>query len=116
MSDDDDLVPLKQVLEEVGVSRTTLWRALRSGIDGFPKPTAKSGRVFWKRSQIAALDAGLGAYKGRGQFDTRRQQQQAHRDLRRQMKAQAPRKRRPPAEKPAPPGHDGQGELFTSTD
>jgi predicted DNA-binding transcriptional regulator AlpA len=112
MKDEDELVPMKQVLEEVGASRTTLWRAMHSGIDGFPKPTMRGGRVFWKRSEIAKVDAGLGAYKGRVQFDTKRRQQQAHVQLDRRIKLRAPKKRKPVEEPPTLCDGLVQGELF----
>lgn len=34
----DDLVPLKRVLEHIGIGRVTLWRALNSGLE-IPKST-----------------------------------------------------------------------------
>jgi predicted DNA-binding transcriptional regulator AlpA len=67
----DELVPLKAVLQEVGVSRATLWRALNSNIAGMPRPTTVRRRIYWLKRQIAALDAALDAYQGRGAFEQR---------------------------------------------
>lgn len=69
------MVPLKRVLDEVGVSRATLWRALKSNIEGMPGPTMMRGRVFWKRSEIGAVDDALGAFGGRGAFERARRSQ-----------------------------------------
>lgn len=66
---DDDLVPLKLVLDEVGVSRATLWRVLKSDIEGIPAPTRQRGRLFWRRAEIAQIDAALDAYGGRGEYE-----------------------------------------------
>lgn len=68
----DDLVPLKRVLEAVGVSRATLYRAALSGIEGFPEPTIKRRRVYWRAKEIEAIERGLDGYQGRGEFDRRR--------------------------------------------
>ena len=111
-----DLIPLKRVLEEVGVSRSTLWRALRSGIAGFPTPTIIRRRVYWKVAQINAIEAGLDAYQGRCAFDagqsrTRHERQGPYRDALKQKKS-AKRARRRMADT-----HlidDAQSDLFES--
>lgn len=72
----DELVPLKAVLEEVGVSRATLWRALNSNIAGMPQPRTVRRRLYWMKGQIAALDAALDAYKGRSAFEQRQRREQ----------------------------------------
>lgn len=69
----DDLVPLKRVLEHVGVGRVTLWRALNSGLE-MPKPTIVRRRVFWTAREIQALDHALDSYRGRVVFEERRRQ------------------------------------------
>jgi len=98
----DDLVPLKRVLEHVGVGRVTLWRALNSGVE-IPKPTIVRRRVFWKAREIQILDHALDGYKGRVAFEARRRQdrllselqscadaQKPQRKLRRKARANAP--------------------------
>ena len=69
-----DLVPLKRVLEDVGVSRSTLWRALRSGIAHFPPPTIIRRRVYWNASELPGIETALEAYNGRCAFDARQSQ------------------------------------------
>lgn len=68
----DDLVPLKRVLEDVGVSRATLWRALKSNLQGMPKPIKQRGRLFWSRSDLASLDAALRSFGGRIAYERER--------------------------------------------
>ncbi|HCK84806.1 MAG TPA: hypothetical protein DHW63_09915 [Hyphomonadaceae bacterium] len=98
----DNLVPLKRVLEHVGVGRVTLWRALNSGLE-IPKPTIVRRRVFWRAREIQALDHGLDSYKGRVAFEERRRRdrlllelqscaaaQKQPRKLRRRGRANAP--------------------------
>jgi predicted DNA-binding transcriptional regulator AlpA len=82
---EDDLVPLKRVLDEVGVSRATLWRALKSDIEGFPKPTIIRGRVHWRRKEVAAIDLALDAYGGRGAFDEKRRRDRIRPEERHKM-------------------------------
>jgi predicted DNA-binding transcriptional regulator AlpA len=97
---DDELVPLKRVLDEVGVSRATLWRALKSDLEGFPKPTVKRRRVYWRRDEVKDIDNALDAYLGRGAFDQKRRRdqlrpQERHRVLTELRNTQRKRKRRP---------------------
>lgn len=68
-----DLVPLKVVLDELCVSAPTLWRARSSGIESFPRPTIIGRLVFWKRSDIEALEEALLRYEGRGAFERKRE-------------------------------------------
>jgi predicted DNA-binding transcriptional regulator AlpA len=67
-----DFLPLKAVVEDLGVSRWTLWRASRSGIVGFPKATKVGRQIYWKKSEMEALEAALMQFKGRCVFDNER--------------------------------------------
>ncbi len=103
-----DHLPLKAVADELGVSRWTLWRAARSDIADFPAPIIVRRRVYWKKTQIEALEAALLQYQGRCAFDRRRRHVKAARKL-----AQAKRTARPKQkalqEAPLP----GQRDLFS---
>lgn len=68
----NDLVPYKIVLSEMGVSRNTMWRAVRSGIAGFPPPVVIRRLVFWKRGDLERLEEALMRYQGRCAFERRR--------------------------------------------
>ncbi len=74
---DGEVIPLKQVAAELGVSRATLWRASRSGIAGFPAPTNQRGRTFWRREELSALEAALDVFRGRGAFERARRHARA---------------------------------------
>jgi predicted DNA-binding transcriptional regulator AlpA len=69
----DPLVPLKRVLVICGISRATLWRAARAGIEGFPAATKKAGRLYWRESELADLKYAITEFDGRTAFDERRQ-------------------------------------------
>lgn len=86
---EDDLIPLKRVLEHVGVSRVTLWRALNSGLN-MPKPSIVRRRVFWKVWEIQALDQALDGYRGRVAFEEHRRQDRLLSDLQTRVAAQKP--------------------------
>jgi predicted DNA-binding transcriptional regulator AlpA len=91
-----DLVPLKRVLDKIGASRTTLWRALNSDVEGLPKPTIVGRRLYWTPSQIAALGSCLRVFQGRSAFERRRDRDralEAHENLVR-LKARVQRRRR----------------------
>lgn len=79
---ENNLVPLKRVLDEIGVSRATLWRALNSGIEGFPKPTIKRRRVYWAAEELKGIEAALDAYRGRCAFDAKRTRDRLHTERR----------------------------------
>ena len=68
-----DYLPLKAVVEDLGVSRWTLWRAAASNIPDFPKPTRVGRQVFWKKSELESLEAALMHFPGRCVFDRQRQ-------------------------------------------
>ncbi len=63
---------VKEVIEELGVSRTTFWRARASGIDGFPEPFQIGGLLFWRREDLGALEAAILQYRGRCKFEGQR--------------------------------------------
>lgn len=102
----DDLVPLKRVAEEVGMSRTSLWRAARSDIPDFPAPVVIRRLVYWKRQDMERLDAALLRYRGRVKFERDREANQKIERLKK--KAKPPSKRvRPPTDENLP-----QPDLF----
>jgi predicted DNA-binding transcriptional regulator AlpA len=68
-----DYLPLKAVVEDLGVSRWTLWRAAASNIPDFPAPTRVGRQVFWKKSEMEVLEAALMRFQGRCAFDRQRQ-------------------------------------------
>ncbi len=80
----DELIPLKRVLDKVGVSRATLWRASRSGMEGFAPPTIVRGRLYWKKMELPAIENALDDYQGRGAFDRQRQRDRRRTESRRQ--------------------------------
>lgn len=86
-----DLIPFKIVAEEVGMSRTSLWRAARSDIPDFPTPIVIRRLVYWKRQDIERLEAALLSYKGRVNFERGRAAQERIAKLK---KAAKPAKRR----------------------
>jgi len=71
----DDLVPLKRVADEVGVSRATLWRARQSNIPDFPAPVIIRHLVYWRRADLKRLEDALMQYQGRVRFERRREAQ-----------------------------------------
>ncbi|MBX3429984.1 MAG: hypothetical protein KF779_10410 [Hyphomonadaceae bacterium] len=89
----DDLVPLKQVAEEVGMSRTSLWRACRSNIPDFPAPLVIRRLVYWRRDDLERLDAALMRYLGRVHFERQREATQKIERLKRKSRAPAKRSR-----------------------
>ena len=87
----NDLIPLKRVADELGVSRATLWRATRSGISGFPAPTTIRRLVYWKRAELGRLEDALMHYKGRVSFE---RQRSAERKVEQLKKTATPRPKR----------------------
>lgn len=65
----NDEVPLKRVMAELCVSRSSLWRAINSKIEGLPAPLVRRGRVFWREEDLPALKNALTRYAGRGAFE-----------------------------------------------
>jgi predicted DNA-binding transcriptional regulator AlpA len=72
-----DLVPLKRVAADLGVSRSTLWRASRSAIPGFPRPLVLRARVYWLRGDLPALKAAMDRFQGRRAFEAERRHAKA---------------------------------------
>ena len=107
----DELVPLKRVLGEIGISRSTLWRALNSKIPGFPDPTLVGRRLHWTREELVAIDRAMGVYRGRVAFDAMRRRDRARFALI-QLK-QAERRQRRKAIRVRMPD---QVDLFTAMD
>ncbi|MBL8559447.1 MAG: hypothetical protein JNM47_12040 [Hyphomonadaceae bacterium] len=72
-----DLVPQKRVAAELGVSRSSLWRASRSAIPGFPSPVVLRARVYWLRSDLPALRVAMDRFQGRSAFEAERRHAKA---------------------------------------
>lgn len=88
-----DYLPLKAVIDDLGVSRWTLWRAAASDIPGFPKATKVGRQIYWKKSEMEALEAALIQFKGRCVFDRERKHAKKVRALTRAKRSPAARKR-----------------------
>jgi len=67
-----DYLPLKAICEDLGVSRWTLWRAARSDIPDFPKPIKVGRQLYWRKTELDALETALLRFDGRCVFDRRR--------------------------------------------
>lgn len=87
-----EYLPLKAIVEDLGVSRWTLWRAARSDIPGFPKPIKAGRQVYWKKSELDALEAALLRFRGRCAFDRKRQHEKKIKALTRMRAGAAARK------------------------
>ncbi len=72
-----DLIPQKRVMAELEISRSGLWRAKQSNIDGFPAPTIVRGRLYWRPSELPALRAALDQFRGRKAFEQNRRHARA---------------------------------------
>lgn len=114
-----DLLPLKAVLAEIGVSRTTLWRARESGLKSLPQPVRIGRGLYWLKTDLDAMEEALIRFAGRGAFERQRKAARLQR-----AKAGAIRKRKAtgpllqgelfavapgvPAAEGAPPGRAGK--------
>lgn len=65
------LLGVKAVIDALGVSRTTFWRARASGIEGLPAPILIGGRLHWKASDLERLGDAMLQYQGRCVFEQR---------------------------------------------
>lgn len=114
MSPAGELVPLKRVLKICNVSRATLWRVSRSGVDGFPAATRKGGRLYWRAGEVEAVKLAIEAFEGRTAFDRKRKSERRRAEARRHSLARMKqtkvrgRRLRPAAKK------DKQGDLFSA--
>lgn len=85
---------MKAILEDLGVSRWTLWRAAASNIPDFPAPTRVGRQLFWKKSEMDALEAALMRFRGRCVFDRARQYAKKVKTLSKGKRATARRRRK----------------------
>lgn len=65
----DDLVPHKTMLAKLGLSRTSVWRAMQSNIVGFPTPVVVRRRMHWSDENLSEIAACMKAYVGRREFE-----------------------------------------------
>jgi len=72
-----DLIPQKRVMAELEISRSSLWRAIHSNIDGFPAPIIVRSRLYWRPSELPALRAALDQFLGRKAFEQDRRHARA---------------------------------------
>jgi predicted DNA-binding transcriptional regulator AlpA len=110
MRRDVDLVPRKRVLEACGVSRATLWRVSRSGVESFPRAVKRGGRLYWREEDIEAIQQAIGDFEGRTAFDKQRQLGRARR-RRASLLAMKSRKAKSPRVRSAAKDV-AQGDLF----
>jgi predicted DNA-binding transcriptional regulator AlpA len=105
-----DLIPQKRVAAKLGVSRCTLWRAVRSNIPGFPPPQKIRSRVFWREAELPTLKEAMERFGGRGAFEVVRRHAKARSALIQAATAcKAPHKRGARRSLPQP-------DLFGETD
>jgi hypothetical protein len=63
--DEEGLAPQEAALRAIGVSRTTLWRARKAGVSGAPSPIVICRRLYWRVSDLPALQLALARFGGR---------------------------------------------------
>lgn len=68
-----DYWSLQQMAYELSVSRWTLWRAARSNLPGFPAPHIVSRRIYWRKTELEAIESAMMFFRGRCEFDRQRQ-------------------------------------------
>lgn len=71
----DDLIPLKRLAVRLGVSRATLWRVSRTA--AFPAPVRVLGRIYWRASDLPAMETALDRFQGRSAFERERRHAKA---------------------------------------
>lgn len=91
-----ELVPLKAVVEDLCVSKSTLWRARQSNLPGFPKPTILRRQVFWRKSELDALETALMQFAGRSAFDAQRANAKTVAAIMKRKRAAKPKRRQSP--------------------
>lgn len=111
MTSDPDLTPLKRVLQLCDVSRATLWRVSRAGVEGFPAPTKKGGRLYWRIGELDALKAAIDKFEGRTAFDQKRKAARRRAESRHDALASLKRSKAR-ARRPRPTAKARQGDLF----
>jgi predicted DNA-binding transcriptional regulator AlpA len=89
---DDNLIPLKRVAAQLGVSRATLWRVSQSR--DFPSSVKVRGRVYWRMRDLAAMETALDAFQGRSAFERDQRQTKAREAVMKAMAAIKKSKRR----------------------
>ena len=88
----DDFIPLKRLIAQLGVSRATFWRVSRTS--GFPAPVKILGRIYWRGSDLAAMEAALDRFQGRGVFERERRHAKARQAAMKAMAAHAKKPKR----------------------
>lgn len=68
----DDLVPHKKMLVKLGLSRTSVWRALQSPAKDFPRPIVVRRKLSWRAEDLPLIADAMKCYAGRGHFDKAR--------------------------------------------
>lgn len=100
-----ELVPLKVVVEDLCVSATTLWRASKMKLPGWPAPVVIRRLIYWRKADLAALEEALLRFEGRGSFERQRDHAKKVKAL---TKARAVKRRRRDGASPDP----SQKQLF----
>ena len=67
-----DLIHFKVVLWRLGLSRTSVWRAMRAQIPNFPGPIIIRRRLYWRESDLPRLEQAMLHYAGRTRFERQR--------------------------------------------
>jgi len=63
------LIPHKRALARLGLSRTTVWRAMNSQIADFPAPVLVRKRIYWHEEDLPRLEQAMLRYAGRTVFE-----------------------------------------------
>jgi predicted DNA-binding transcriptional regulator AlpA len=88
----DDLIPLKCMIAELGVSRATFWRLSRT--PGFPPPLKMLSRLYWREGDLAAMEAALDRFQGRSVFERERRHAKARQAVTKATAASAKKPKR----------------------
>lgn len=68
----DDLIPHKKMLVKLGLSRTSVWRAMQSRAKDFPKPVIVRKKLSWWVEDLPLIADAMKGYSGRGHFEKAR--------------------------------------------